>query len=162
MAVSVSRIAARLYRSRFKITRIWKIQLDQERVPKSWVFNRHFSAAQVKSEVTSAELQISDSCSKRLKEIATEELPFLRVCVEGGGCSGFQYKFDLDKTINEDDRVFEKDGAKVVVDETSLEFVKGATLDYHEELIRSAFRIMSNPKAEHGCSCGASFSVKID
>ena len=58
-------------------------------------------------------------------------------------------------------RVFERDGAKLVVDIDSMEYVKGATIDYHEELIRCAFRVLGNPQAEQGCSCGASFSFKL-
>ncbi|XP_042856905.1 iron-sulfur cluster assembly 2 homolog, mitochondrial-like [Penaeus japonicus] len=111
----------------------------------------------------SADLLLSDSCVARLKEILgnDDKTSFLRVIVEGGGCSGFQYKFDIDTEIQDDDRVFQRDGAKVVIDETSLDFVRGSTIDYHTELIRAAFRILDNPQAEAGCSCGASFSIKI-
>ncbi|KAK8459645.1 hypothetical protein SEVIR_2G180700v4 [Setaria viridis] len=84
----------------------------------------------------------------------------LRLCVEAGGCSGFQFAFLPDDKTNADDRVFEKDGAKLVVDNVSYEFVKGATVDYVEELIRAAFLVSANPSAIGGCSCKSSFNVK--
>ncbi|KAM3965796.1 iron-sulfur cluster assembly 2 homolog, mitochondrial [Aphomia sociella] len=107
-------------------------------------------------------VNISDDCVAKLKQLCDGNNTFLRLCVESGGCSGFQYKFDLDNNMGNDDRVFEKDGVKVVIDETSLEYIKGCTIDYHTELIRSAFRVIQNPNADVGCSCGASFSIKID
>ncbi|XP_059052580.1 iron-sulfur cluster assembly 2 homolog, mitochondrial [Achroia grisella] len=107
-------------------------------------------------------INISDSCVTKLRQLCDGKNSFLRLCVESGGCSGFQYKFDLDSKMENDDRVFEKDGVKVVIDETSLDYIKGATIDYHTELIRSAFRVIQNPNADIGCSCGASFSIKID
>ncbi|XP_055646614.1 iron-sulfur cluster assembly 2 homolog, mitochondrial [Falco peregrinus] len=112
------------------------------------------------SDPSEGQVFLSESCVKRLLEII-EGSEFLRLQVEGGGCSGFQYKFSLDTVINPDDRVFEQGGARVVVDVDSLAFVKGSMVDYSQELIRSSFQVVSNPQAEKGCSCGTSFSVKF-
>nr|XP_046268896.1 iron-sulfur cluster assembly 2 homolog, mitochondrial [Scatophagus argus] len=105
-------------------------------------------------------VHLTESCVKRLSEIM-EKGEYLRIHVEGGGCSGFQYKFSVVNTKTEDDRVFEQGGVGVIVDQDSLEFVKGATVDFTQELIRSTFQVLKNPQADHGCSCGSSFSVKI-
>ena len=83
---------------------------------------------------------------------------FMRVGVEGGGCSGFQYTFKFDTQKNDDDLVFEKNGVEVVVDEVSLELIHGGTLDYVEELIGSYFQV-TNPNASSSCGCGTSFSI---
>ncbi|XP_053457395.1 iron-sulfur cluster assembly 2 homolog, mitochondrial isoform X2 [Nycticebus coucang] len=122
------------------------------------------------SEAGEGQIRLTDSCVQailiplpafqRLLEI-TEGSEFLRLQVEGGGCSGFQYKFSLDTVINPDDRVFEQGGARVVVDSDSLAFVKGAQVDFSQELIRSSFQVLNNPQAQQGCSCGSSFSVKL-
>ncbi|XP_066526507.1 iron-sulfur cluster assembly 2 homolog, mitochondrial [Hoplias malabaricus] len=105
-------------------------------------------------------IHLTQSCVKRLSEIMGKG-EYLRIHVEGGGCSGFQYKFSVDTVKHDDDRVFEQNGVGVIVDQDSLEFVKGATLDFSQELIRSSFQVLKNPQAEHGCSCGSSFSVKV-
>ncbi|XP_074517699.1 iron-sulfur cluster assembly 2 homolog, mitochondrial [Sebastes fasciatus] len=105
-------------------------------------------------------VQLTESCVKRLGEIMGQG-EYLRIHVEGGGCSGFQYKFSVDANKNEDDRVFEQGGVGIIVDQDSLEFVKGATVDFSQELIRAAFLVLKNPQADHGCSCGSSFSVKL-
>ncbi|MED6255044.1 Iron-sulfur cluster assembly 2, mitochondrial [Ataeniobius toweri] len=97
---------------------------------------------------------------QRLSEIM-EKGEYLRIQVEGGGCSGFQYKFSVDCNKNEEDRVFEQAGVGIIVDQESLEFVKGSTVDFSQELIRSTFQVLKNPQADHGCSCGSSFSVKL-
>ncbi|MAZ98772.1 MAG: iron-sulfur cluster insertion protein ErpA [Rhodospirillaceae bacterium] len=102
----------------------------------------------------SAAVQIS----KLLLMEEESEKKFMRVAVEGGGCSGFQYIFKFDTERNNDDLVFEKNGVEVVVDETSLELVTGGRLDYVEELIGSYFQI-ANPNASSSCGCGTSFSI---
>lgn len=83
---------------------------------------------------------------------------YLRVAVNGGGCSGFQYDFDFADAPQNDDLVIERDGAKVLVDEMSLEFISGSEIDYVNELIGAAFKI-HNPNATASCGCGTSFSV---
>ena len=83
---------------------------------------------------------------------------FLRVAVEGGGCSGFSYKFDFAESANDDDLLIERDGARVLIDEMSLEFLSGSEIDYANELIGSAFKI-NNPNATANCGCGTSFSI---
>ncbi|XP_010552980.1 PREDICTED: iron-sulfur assembly protein IscA-like 2, mitochondrial [Tarenaya hassleriana] len=107
-------------------------------------------------------VHLSQSCIQRMKELqdSESEKKMLRLGVETGGCSGFQYVFELDSKTNSDDRVFERDGVKLVVDNVSYDFVKGATVDYVEELIRSAFVVAENPSAVGGCSCKSSFMVK--
>ncbi|XP_017091562.2 iron-sulfur cluster assembly 2 homolog, mitochondrial [Drosophila bipectinata] len=121
---------------------------------------RHATTSSAEAAKSELNVQVSESCLKRLREICTDG-SFLRVTVEGGGCSGFQYKFDLDNKLNEDDRQFGEDKAKVVIDTISLEYCSGATVDYHSELIRAGFRMVANPLAEQGCSCGSSFSIKL-
>ncbi|VDK74641.1 unnamed protein product [Dibothriocephalus latus] len=99
--------------------------------------------------------------SKRLREIGEDD-GLLRVMVDSGGCSGFQYKFLIEKNINEDDHVITQSGARVVIDDQSFSLLDGSTLEYEEELIRSGFRVTKNPQAEKGCSCGSSFAVRLD
>ncbi|XP_065681471.1 iron-sulfur cluster assembly 2 homolog, mitochondrial [Hydra vulgaris] len=106
-------------------------------------------------------LNIDNSCVERLKSIISND-NFLRVLVEGGGCSGFQYKFEIDNKIDPaEDMVFEKDNAKVVADKESVKILNGATIEYHTDLIRAGFRVSNIPKAEKSCSCGVSFSIKL-
>lgn len=105
-------------------------------------------------------VSLSKSCIERLKDLRTQN-QYLRILVESGGCSGLNYKFSLDSNITNEDIVVEKEGAKVLVDKETLEYIKGSVIDYYEELIRSGFRIINNPNSEHGCSCGSSFSIKI-
>jgi len=108
----------------------------------------------------SANVTLSDSAASRISEIlgGEDDGVMLRVGVSGGGCSGFQYSFDLDATRNTDDLVLEKNGARVLIDETSLGFLDGAVIDYVDDLIGAAFQI-NNPNASSSCGCGMSFSI---
>ena len=103
---------------------------------------------------------LSESAANRIRAILAKQpdKSYLRVSVEGGGCSGFSYKFDLDDTANDDDLVVTRDGVSVLVDEMSLEFMAGSEIDFSTELIGAAFKI-NNPNATAGCGCGTSFSV---
>jgi len=82
----------------------------------------------------------------------------LRIMVDGGGCQGFEYKFSFIDSINGDDEVFERDGVAVVVDDVSLPYMRGAEVDYVDDLIGAHFAI-NNPNAKSSCGCGTSFSV---
>ncbi|MCS6625744.1 iron-sulfur cluster assembly accessory protein [Roseibacterium beibuensis] len=103
--------------------------------------------------------KVTDRAFARLAEIndASGEAKALRVAVEGGGCSGFQYDIKLDDPA-EDDLVLERDGQKVVVDSVSLPFLADAVIDFTEELIGARFTI-DNPNATSSCGCGTSFSM---
>ena len=104
---------------------------------------------------------ISDSAVRHIAALREQEKDaglMLRVAVAGGGCSGFQYEFRLDRACNEDDVVFEREGIKVVVDQASLELVAGSEIDYVEDLIGSSFAVR-NPNATSSCGCGVSFSI---
>lgn len=106
-------------------------------------------------------IHISDSAASRISHLLADEPAGsrLRVSVLGGGCSGFQYHFAFDaQPMAGDDKLFEKSGASVVVDETSLELLNDSTIDYVETLGAAAFEI-KNPQASASCGCGNSFSV---
>ncbi|EPS70665.1 hypothetical protein M569_04097 [Genlisea aurea] len=120
------------------------------------------SAQESSSPATTEEVHMTENCVRRMKELQADDAveKLLRLSIESGGCSGFQYNFSLEDRIKDDDRIFEHDGVKLVVDNISLDFVKGATVDYVEELIRSGFQVTTNPSAVGGCSCKSSFMVK--
>lgn len=109
-------------------------------------------------------IEITDNATDKLKEIMMEEYQnpnlehYLRVFVQGGGCSGFQYGFTLEDIKNEDDFDFEKNGVKIVIDVMSLQYLNGATIDYKDDLSGSQF-IIKNPNASSTCGCGASFTI---
>jgi iron-sulfur cluster assembly accessory protein len=104
--------------------------------------------------------KVTDRAFTRLREIceATGEQKALRVAVEGGGCSGFQYDIRLEDMPAADDLVLEQGGAKVLVDSVSLPFLANAVIDYTEELIGARF-VIENPNASSSCGCGTSFSM---
>lgn len=112
-------------------------------------------------ESTEKKVTLSDSAVRRLKELAAEGEHVglhLRVAVGGGGCSGFQYSFTFDDQMNDDDRLIEKDGVSVVIDEMSWDYLAGSEISYNEELIGAYFTI-ENPNAASTCGCGTSFAV---
>jgi iron-sulfur cluster assembly accessory protein len=105
-------------------------------------------------------VSLTERAARRIGEILKAEPAgaMLRVSVEGGGCSGFQYKFDLDHARTDDDLVLAREGATVLIDPVSLQFMAGAEIDYVDDLIGASFKI-NNPVAAASCGCGTSFSI---
>jgi iron-sulfur cluster assembly accessory protein len=107
-----------------------------------------------------AAVSVSERAAQRIGQILTAEPPgtMLRVSVEGGGCSGFQYRFDMEQSRAPDDLVLSRDGAIVLIDPISLRYMEGAEIDFVEDLIGASCKI-ANPNATAACGCGTSFSV---
>jgi iron-sulfur cluster insertion protein len=104
---------------------------------------------------------ISERAAKRIAALLAAENNAalgMRISVSGGGCAGFQYGFSFDDARNADDKVFERDGARVVIDEVSLDLLKGSEVDFIEDLLGAYFKIQ-NPNATSSCGCGSSFSI---
>ena len=105
-------------------------------------------------------ITLTTSAAKRVAAIATRQSKpaILRLSVDGGGCAGFTYKFDLAEAPDADDMVAETDGVRLVVDAVSLDLLRGSAVDFVEDLGGASFRV-TNPNAASGCGCGSSFSV---
>ncbi len=110
--------------------------------------------------IAPASVSLTPSAAARVAAIAERQgkPAILRLAVDGGGCSGFQYKFELADTVADDDVVAETGAVRLVVDSISLDLVRGCAVDYVESLGGAAFRV-ENPNAASGCGCGSSFSV---
>ena len=110
--------------------------------------------------MNTTELTLSPSAAQRIQAIGAQEgrPVMLRVAVEGGGCSGFQYQFDLVDEAQPDDLRIERDGAAALVDEMSLVLLTGSVIDFVDELAGAEFRVR-NPNAKSSCGCGVSFSI---
>jgi iron-sulfur cluster assembly accessory protein len=105
-------------------------------------------------------ISMTPNAARRVAEIAVKlgKEPVLRLSVEGGGCSGFQYRFGLAESIEVDDFQAQGDGAALVIDPMSLDLVRGSAVDFVESLGGKSFKV-TNPQAQAGCGCGSSFSV---
>src|SRR3954471_18010132 len=105
-------------------------------------------------------VEMTDRAARRIQEIMAAEPAgsMLRISVNGGGCSGFQYAFDVDRSAQDDDVVVERDGARVLVDAVSLQYMDGSVIDFVDDLMGQSFQIR-NPHATASCGCGTSFSV---
>lgn len=107
-----------------------------------------------------ADIILMPNAAKRVQVIADKlgKDAVLRLAVDGGGCSGFQYRFGLAETVEADDTIAETDGVRLVVDEISLDLVRGSAVDYIDSLGGSSFQV-TNPNAQSGCGCGSSFAI---
>ncbi|MBX8800865.1 iron-sulfur cluster insertion protein ErpA [Pseudochrobactrum asaccharolyticum] len=106
------------------------------------------------------DISVSDAAAKRIVKILQKQTDksALRISVEGGGCSGFSYKFDLVDDSNDDDLIIEKDGAKVLIDSISVPYIDGSVIDFIDDLMGQSFQI-NNPNVTSSCGCGVSFAI---
>ncbi|MEA2934444.1 MAG: hypothetical protein QOD74_1090 [Variibacter sp.] len=107
-----------------------------------------------------SDIQVSERAARRIGLILQKETPgaMLRVSVEGGGCSGFQYRFDIERAKGDDDLVIEREGAVVLIDSVSAPFLAGSEIDFVDDLIGASFKV-HNPNATASCGCGTSFTI---
>ena len=105
-------------------------------------------------------ITVSERAAQKIGDILTGEPSgtMLRVSVEGGGCSGFQYKFDMDRTKAADDLVISRDGAVILIDPVSVNYMAGSVIDFVDDLIGASFKV-KNPQAKASCGCGTSFTL---
>lgn len=116
---------------------------------------------ELSAQAADRRILITEGAARRIAALQIQEDAadaFLRIAVSGGGCSGFQYGISFDDQKNADDVVFERDGITVIIDDTSLDLLNGAEVDFVEDLMGASFRI-SNPNAASSCGCGNSFSI---
>jgi len=106
------------------------------------------------------DITVTERAARRIGEILRAEPSgaMLRLSVQGGGCSGFQYRFDVDRDRGDDDAVISRDGVTVLVDPVSLQYLAGSEIDFVDDLIGASFKV-NNPKAKASCGCGTSFSL---
>jgi iron-sulfur cluster assembly accessory protein len=106
------------------------------------------------------DVRVTERAARRIGEILRSEPPgtILRVSVEGGGCSGFQYRFEIDRSRADDDVAVTRDGATVLIDQISYGYLIGSEIDFVDDLIGASFRV-NNPQATASCGCGTSFSL---
>jgi len=112
------------------------------------------------AETSLSTVTVTDRAARRIAEIVAGEPAgaMLRIAVEGGGCSGFQYRFDLVGAAADDDVMIEKDAARILIDPVSLAYLAGSEIDFVDDLIGAAFRVQ-NPNATASCGCGTSFAI---
>lgn len=110
--------------------------------------------------MSDASVTITENAAKRIADILSSEAGknALRISVEGGGCSGFSYKFDLTGDMQDDDIVVERDSARVLIDSLSLAYMEGSEIDFVDNLLGQSFQI-NNPNAVASCGCGTSFAI---
>ena len=142
------------------LTSVVRDPMYQARIAAQSYSQQRGPRGQITMASMSQPVTVSERAARRIAQIVAAEptTPMLRVSVEGGGCSGFQYKFDLVGTRDPDDTVIERDGAQVLIDAVSLGYLAGSEIDFVDDLIGQSFKI-TNPNATASCGCGTSFSI---